>query len=118
VKYKGKTVLIGNVTLVASDGTMHAGTIDGTGKFTIPGVAPGSAKVGVTSQNPSANPEAAGRTPGRNTGGSAAGEKAKSTAPAAKAADWFPIPDTVMDPNKSGLTITVEANNPVEIVIP
>jgi hypothetical protein len=121
VTYKGKSLVAGNVTLVSASGTSHSGAISSDGTYTIPGVPLGPVKIGVTSTDPGTSPAAAGRVSGRDSRSSA--EKAgaaKAPAPVAgeKVAGWFPIPTTVMDPNKSNLTGSAEPDKPLNIDIP
>jgi hypothetical protein len=122
VTHKGKPLVTGNVTLIASDGSAHAGTITPEGTYSISSVPVGPVKIGVTSTDPNANPAAAGRQPARGTGAPAPREKKGKAEGKAeeqpKVVGWFPIPETVMDPSKSGLTGTVEPGKPLDVTIP
>jgi hypothetical protein len=119
VKYQGKAIVSGNVTIVASDGNMFSGDIQPDGKFSIAALPTGAAKLGVTSMNPNRAPAAVGRGASRGsaTGGpkDAGGGGGAATAPAPMVTGWFPIPDTYMDPMKSNLTGTIEAGKPLDI---
>lgn len=118
VTHKNRPVVTGNVTLVASDGSAFDGTINPDGTYTVHGVPLGPVKIGVTSADPSVTGASAGRVGSRDSGAGGKVKREKDKEPAPKVAGWFPIPEAVTDPNKSGLTGTVVPNQPLDIVIP
>jgi hypothetical protein len=103
VTYQGKLVVWGSITLVASDGSVFQAGIEPDGTFTIPKMLVGTAKVGVESSAP---PAPGGR------GGDARGSKPPPLPPAGA---WFPIPDTLNNPAKSGVTVEVKSGQPTNI---
>jgi hypothetical protein len=101
VKYKGKTVKIGTVTVFGSDGIPKSGVIDRhTGKFLVQDIAAGEVKATVASPNPtedvilerSQDPK---RTPPR-----------KGDSEAVKL--WFDIPARYSDIAKTDLCFTLQ----------
>src|SRR5436305_5386198 len=110
VTYQGRTVTSGSVIVVHEDGTGRVGVIEPDGTYTVEGVKRGHVKIGVFSPDPAharsvltpdANHAKAARTP------------TKGGRPAAKpkAAGWFPLPHSLGDPDKSGLTCEVTASH-------
>lgn len=117
VTYRGKPVVVGNVTIIASDNMSHAGLIQPGGDFTIENVPPGPCRIGVTSNNPtsqngrkSARVQSAGK-----------GVEVKFTPPKegdTTSAGWFEIPQKYSDPVNSGLTGEIVAGTPLNIDLP
>jgi len=114
VKFNGKPVVYGSVTLVASDGIIYTGEIKEDGTFTIPDVPSGNAKVGVLSPNPTpatgANVGGKGLDPGL-----ARGDRRAPPPPESVIKAWFPIPDKYGDPLTSGLTEEVKSGKDLAI---
>lgn len=115
VRYQGKPLVCGNVTLVASSGVAFAGSIRPDGSYSIPDVPTGPVKLGVTSLDPNLRPEAAGRYSGRDTGTAGGKDRPPSGPPAPPVVGWFAIPAKYMHPGSSGLTGRVEPNSPLHI---
>ncbi|MGL6074507.1 MAG: hypothetical protein ACRC8S_10135 [Fimbriiglobus sp.] len=107
--HKGKPVVYGSVTVIASDGTTHQAGIELDGTFTLKNVPTGSAKFGITSPTPPS--PAAGRARGDDP-------RASAPPPGPPAGAWFAIPDTYADPNKSGLTIEIKSGSPITVELP
>jgi hypothetical protein len=109
ISFKGKPIVWGSVSVIASDGTTHQTGIEPDGTFTLKNVPTGSAKIGVSSPMPP--------TPGATR---ARGDDPRVSAPppGPPAGAWVQIPDNLMDPSKSGLTITIKSGEPVSLDIP
>lgn len=99
VTYKDKPLVYGTVLIVASDGTIHQGSIREDGTYTVQGIQVGEARVAVNSPDPTtplmrrAEPQGAELEEDR---------RRKSLKP-----KWFAIPADYGDPNKSGLKLQV-----------
>ena len=104
ITYKGRTVTHGSVVILASDNSAHSGAIYADGSFTVEGVSPGEAKIGVISHDPSK-----GRSilPHEKH----VRQKRKKGMPIVKTVtkDWFPLPHNLEDPSTSGLVCTLQA---------
>src|SRR5437868_5190561 len=101
VSFQGRPVIYGSVIFVSADKTAREGVIEADGSYTVKGVHPGEVRIGVASRDP---------TKGRSTRlGEPSHHKGKAGVAAAKAATkgWFPLPRTLEDPDKSGLSCTV-----------
>lgn len=127
VTYQGKTVVWGTVTLVDADGAYHQSPIDLEGNYKIAGVPSGPVKIGVHSINPfprGNKPKPGGRGNANANGGGIPDPRANiqqnqaAELPRPEPGQWFPLPDTVSDPQTSGLTGTVSSGEPLDIVIP
>jgi len=103
VSYKGKPVVWGSVTIVASDGSVHQAGIDTDGTYTIPKVPLGGSKVGVESSAPP--------TPGASRG-DARGSVAPPPPPPGA---WFAIPVSLSDPKTSGVTLDIRSGQSADI---
>ena len=101
VRYQGKPVLSGSVIVLHADGTACSGVIQPDGTYTVSGVKPGPARLGVLSPDP-----ARARPVGKK--GKPEG-KAKRTRPGTHG--WFPLPAQLGDPEKSGLICDMNASN-------
>jgi hypothetical protein len=115
VSYRGAPVSGGSVTLVASDGTAYAGTIQADGTYSISDVPTGSVRIGVAGP---AKPGAGSRVgPSGRADAGAIGRGKAPDAPAeeTKAPPGPPVPDNYLDPRTSGLTGTVKAGEPLNI---
>jgi len=114
VTYKGKPVVWGNVSVVASDNISYAGEIQDDGTFMIPKIPVGPCKIGVTSPNPKGDvipkplPK---KTIGAKTGSPAASR------PLPPPGAWFPIEDVYRDPIKSTLTGEIKKGEPLNVEI-
>jgi hypothetical protein len=117
VTHKGKKVVWGGVTLVASDGVVYSGQINPDGTYTIPGVPSGDVKIAVTSPDPGGSTRG-GRPVGggfNEAGGAGPGAGATNLPPPGA---WFALPDKYGDPLQSGLTGTVNGDTKLDITLP
>ena len=97
VSYKGKPLVFGTVLFEGSDGSLRQGNIASDGSYFVSGVAPGEAKVAVSSQNPKSSDFVP-----------LVRESGKPRPPKPEVKGWFPIPEKYDTPFKSGLTYTVK----------
>jgi hypothetical protein len=106
----GKAVVWGSVTLIASDNMTYAAQITPEGTYSVPNVPGGPVKICVTSPNP--DTVARGGPAPRGT----ASDRADA-APVAKPPDgsWVELPEKYSDPEKSGLTGTVNGNTTIDL---
>jgi hypothetical protein len=104
VASQGRPVVWGTITLQAADGSMHQAGIEPDGRFTIPNVPAGAARVGVVSPKPS----------GGRGGREGSDSRVAAGPPEPPPGAWFPLPDKFADPNASGLTVQVDGG-PVDI---
>jgi len=113
VTYQGKTVVWGNVSVVASDNISYAGEIKEDGTFTIPKVPVGPCKIGVTSPDPEA------KDPAPSPFGKDMGISAKVGKPIDRPkpppGTWFEIPDNYRDPVNSGVTREIKKGVPLNV---
>jgi len=105
VTYQGKALVWGTVQIEGSDGVLKQSNISSDGTYSVQGLAPGEAKVAVSSINPSSadfQPRVVeGRPP---------------PPPRPQVKGWFAIPAQYDTPHKSGLVITVKSGaNPIDI---
>lgn len=114
VTHKGKPVIWGTVTLIASDNMAYPGQITMDGNYTVANVPDGPVKIGVSSPNPDGTNRGG---PAANQGGAGDRGGADPT-PAIKAGKWFPLPEAYSDPLKSGLTGTVKGNTVINVELP
>jgi hypothetical protein len=115
VTYRGAPVSGGSVTLVASDGTAYAGTIQADGTYSIPDVPTGDVRIGVAGAGRAGAGSRAGPS-GRGDAGPIGRGKAPDGPPQeTKAPAGPPIPDSYFDPQKSGLIRTVKSGEPLNI---
>jgi hypothetical protein len=115
VTFRGAPVSGGSVTLVASDGTAYAGTIQTDGTYSIPDVPTGSVRIGVVGPGRTGAVSRAGPS-GRADAGAIGRGKAPDGPPQETKAPAGPaIPDTYLDPRTSGLTGTVKSGEPLNI---
>jgi hypothetical protein len=101
VTYKGKPVIWGTVSVIASDNIQYAAQITPEGTFSIPNVPSGPAKFAVSSPNPDGT--ARGGPAALNGGAGDRGSGGDSGPPSPPAGAWFPLPEKYSDPLKSGL---------------
>jgi hypothetical protein len=96
VTYQGKPVVSGSVTLHAADGSVHQIGLNPDGTYRLDRVPVGTARVAVSSPDPTPSARAKGdpdsRVPTR-----------AQPPPGA----WFPLPAKYADPAQSGLTVQV-----------
>src|SRR5262249_57867461 len=102
VSYQGKTVVWGNVSIVASDKMHYSADIKEDGTFTIPKVPTGPCKIGVTTQDPQGDP-APSPLEGKNLGSAAPKKGASAGRPKPPPGNGFGIPHTHRDPSRSAL---------------
>ena len=105
VTYQGKPLVWGTVQFEGSDGMLKQANINGDGTYSVRGLAPGEAKVAVSSINPKSadfQPRVVeGRLP---------------PPPRPEVKGWFPIPDKYDTPHKSGLVYTIKSGpNTIDI---
>jgi hypothetical protein len=105
VTYKGKPVVWGTVTVIASDNIQYATQIKPDGTYTIPNVPTGPARFAVSSPNPDGT--ARGGPAAANGGAGDRGAPGEGGPPNPPAGAWFPLPEKYNDAAKSGLTGTV-----------
>ncbi len=98
VTYKGKPLVWGTVQFEGSDNLIRQANIQSDGTYAVQGVAPGEAKVAVSSINPKSSDfqgrQAEGRPPPK---------------PRPEVKGWFPIPEKYDAPYKSGLVYTIKS---------
>jgi hypothetical protein len=107
VTYKGKPLVWGTVQFEGSDNLIKQANIQSDGTYSVQGVAPGEAKVAVSSINPKSSDfqprQAEGRPPPK---------------PRPEVKGWFPIPEKYDAPYKSGLVYTIKPGpNTIDIVL-
>ncbi|HKB04616.1 MAG TPA: carboxypeptidase-like regulatory domain-containing protein [Gemmataceae bacterium] len=115
VTYRGAPVTGGSVTLVASDGTAYAGTIQADGTYSIPDVPTGSVQIGVAGPGRGGASSRAGAGGRGDAGAIGRGKAPDRPTQEAKAPAGPSIPDTYLDPRTSGLTGTVKAGERLNI---
>lgn len=100
VKYKGKTVHIGIVTVLGSDNVPVVGHIDENGTYSVKGVTAGNVRIGVISPEPPKSGSPVTESRNNRRSGAVSPELAKK---------WFQVPDNFSDPEKSGLIATIKS---------
>jgi hypothetical protein len=100
VTYQGKPLVFGTVLFEGSDGSLRQGNIGRDGSYAIRDVAPGEAKVAVSSLNP----KSSDFVPMIREGG-------KPPPPRPDIPGWFPIPEKYDAPFTSGLTYPIKGGN-------
>jgi hypothetical protein len=100
VTYQGKFLVFGTVLFEGSDGSLRQGNIASDGSYTVRDVAPGEAKVAVSSLNP----KSSDFIPMQREGG-------KPPPPRPEFPGWFPIPPKYDAPFTSGLTYPIKGGN-------
>jgi hypothetical protein len=103
VSYKGKLLTTGTVSMVGPDGMVKQGLIAADGTYAVAGVAAGNVQIGVASPRPGGDSRAPRRP------GPASRLAAPNAGVAGDAANWFPIPDTYLEPTTSGLATTLKS---------
>lgn len=114
VTHKGKPVVWGSVTLIASDGVQYAGQITPEGTYTVPHVPGGAVKIAVASPNPDGTSRG-GPAAARGGSGDRSGEEARQMPPPGA---WFALPEKYGDPAQSGLTGTVSGDTTIDLDLP
>jgi len=94
VTYQGKPVCSGSVQAIGSDGSALSLAIAEDGTYFIPKLPAGTVKLAVTSPDPNVTPR-----PNKLN---------KNPKPPPKNTSWFPIPEKYADPEKSGITTTID----------
>jgi hypothetical protein len=112
VTYKGKPVVWGTVTVVASDNMSYAGAITSEGAYAIPNVPHGPVKFCVTSPNPDAKKRPAETLP-KHGGDDLPGADPAGALP--PTGSWFPIPEKYADFQQSGLIGTVNTETVIDL---
>lgn len=116
VTHKGKKVVSGGVTLVASDGLTYSSQITPEGTYSIPGVPQGAVKFAVTSPNPAGTGRGGGGGGGKPGNGGL--NEAGGGGPAPATTGWFALPDKYGDLAQSGLSTTVSGDTKHDIDLP
>ena len=103
VTYQGRHVTHGSVIVVSADSSARSAAIHSDGSFTIGGLPPGKARLGVVSRDP-----AKGRSifPREAAVGSLK-TQGKRPQKVTVNKEWFPLPSNLEDPATSGLVYTV-----------
>lgn len=97
VTYQGKALVWGTIQIEGSDGVLKQSNIGSDGTYSVQGLAPGEAKVAVSSLNPNSadfQPRVA---------------EGHQPPPRPQVKGWFPVPATYDTPHKSGVVITVKS---------
>jgi hypothetical protein len=115
VTRKGKPVVWGTVTLIGSDGVQYAGQLTPEGTYSIPGVPGGPVKIAVSSPNPDGSSRGGPAAANAGTGDGPAPEALANRPPAGA---WIRLPEKYSDPQKSGLTGTVNSDTVIDIDLP
>jgi hypothetical protein len=113
VNYRGKPVVWGTVTVIASDNVQYAAQITPEGTYSIPNVPTGPAKFAVSSPNPDGT--ARGGPAAANGGAGDRGSPGEGGPPNPPPGAWFALPEKYSDPLQSGLTGTVGASSTVNL---
>lgn len=111
VTYRGSPVVWGTVSVAALDGRTYYGTIGPDGRYSIPDVPVGPAKVGIYSPDPYYQPPISAEAKAEM----AQREREAGYVPHPKPPKgrWKPIPGKYANPYRSGMT--VEVNTPVTV---
>jgi hypothetical protein len=124
VTHKGKPVVWGTITMIASDNIPYSGSLNPDGTYSIVGVRGGPVKIGVMSPNPDGATRGSTPVGGRPGAGAAGDLGGKAAAPAQPAVAlpapgaWFALPDKYADPLQSGLTGTVQGDTVLNVDLP
>jgi len=106
VKYNGKPLAMGSVTVVGRDKIPKLGRIEENGHYVVTDVPCGPVKIAVSSPEPP--PETVDAGPARGRKEQAARAAARQQQPPAASKKWVKIPDKYEDPEGSELATTVE----------
>ena len=105
VTYQGKVLVFGTVQFEGSDGRIRQANIERDGHYTVREVAPGEAKVAVSSRNP----KSSDFIPMQREG-------AEKRPPPPDIPGWFRIPEKYETTFNSGLTYTIKpGSNQIDI---
>src|SRR5262249_12805717 len=105
VSYQGKPLVWGTVQFEGSDGLLKQSNINTDGSYSVQGVAPGQAKVAVSSINPNSSDFQPRVVEGR-----------PPPPPRPEVKGWFSIPDKYDTPHKSGLAYPIKSGpNTIDI---
>ncbi len=103
VTYKGRPVTYGTVIVVSASNVARTGVIYPDGTYTVVGLPPGAAKIGVVSHDPTKGRSILHHNkPVRRT------KKGKPPVKPAPPKEWFPLPRSLEDPATSGLVCSVQ----------
>jgi hypothetical protein len=103
VSYKDRAVTHGSVIFLSDTKIARSGVINPDGSYTVEGVPPGRARIGVISRDP---------LKGRSVLSGKKGDKSNKSVPASgssAAAGWFPLPRKFESPVTSQLTCTIDS---------
>lgn len=116
VSYQGKPVVYGSVVVVGADGVPKGGPIQPDGSFQASGVKIGPAKIAVSSpQPPGFGGAKKARTSSRDDPDDRAPADAGISASPEVLKAWVPLPPKYADPQKSELTATIQAGQPLNL---
>jgi hypothetical protein len=101
VTYRNNPVTYGSVTFLGPDDKAASAAIGPDGSYTVEGLTPGEARIGVTSRDPSK-----GRTSRKATNKDSANEP-----PDTGKNGWVPLPRQVESAANSGLTCTLKSGS-------
>jgi hypothetical protein len=115
VTHQGKPVVAGVITFIGPDSVPMTGSIQPDGTYTVQGVTPGLAKIGVISRDPAE--QAALRLERRGKVGKTG---AGGTGPAAAdPTKWFALPQKYESPDTSEVTTTLHSGaNQFDVTLP
>ena len=102
VTHKGKPVLSGAIIFLDSEGITRTSVIQPDGTYTIEQVSRGINKIAITSPDPAK---------ARSILGSSRKSKDRQATNSPTRESWFPLPASIGDPDKSGLTFDVTSSN-------
>ena|SRR5262245_912624 len=115
VTYRGKPVVWGTVSVIASDNVQYAAQITPEGTYSIPNVPTGPARFAVSSPNPDGT--ARGGPAAANGGAGDRGSPGEGGPPNPPPGAWVALPEKYNDPLQSGLTGTIGASSTVDLVL-
>lgn len=125
VTYQGRTVVWGNVSVIASDNISYTAPIGLDGTFKFDKIPVGPCKIGLNSPSPegaitnSTDPLAGGGVAeGTKEAHSFGGRVPQDTRPKPPPGAWFEISNQYMDPLTSGLTGEIKTGQPLDINVP
>lgn len=114
VTHRGRSVTSGSVIVLNDDGRAHSGVIQPDGTYRVERVGRGTVRIGVLSPDP-----ARARSIVKSEGEIPKSKSKSKSGTGNDRSGWFPLPRDIGDPQKSGITCSVEsADMRFDIVIP